>query len=223
MRARSGATSRCRPPSPRADYILYREKFPLPAGGEYTEKWQSIIDERERTDAYQVAMRNGHALVQAREDGVARAERNLAQLKARQEPEKYILLVQEQVETQKELLEDAHQALADLMEKPVTKAEAERVSDMLTRSVADAGRGALSAGQAAEALGPGNAATRDTGSRSNKGLPSVGAERDHRIMLALQAYSGPFTRKGKPKLRTLREATGIDVTRAERNRLWDQV
>ena len=47
--------------------------------------------------------------------------------------------------------------------------------------------------------------------------------REAMILQALRSYAGPVNKKGLPKLRPLREHANLpDLTRAERNRMYEQ-
>ena len=101
-------------PQTEADYNLYRQAFPLPEGGEYTAEWEAKLDVKRGAKQRSIYLQNARALVSARESGVDGAERNLAQLETRQEPEKYLAMARDLLKTSRELLDAARQALADL-------------------------------------------------------------------------------------------------------------
>ena len=62
------------------------------------------------------------------------------------------------------------------------------------------------------------------GTKAKKPAPAhTGVNRDTMILQALLSYTGPVNKKGRPKLRPLREHANLpDLTRAERNRMYEQ-
>ena len=104
-------------PQTEADYNLYRQAFPLPEGGEYTAEWEAKLDVKRGAKQHRIYLQNARALVSARESGVDGAERNLAQLETRQEPEKYLAMARDLLKTSRELLDAARRELAELQEE----------------------------------------------------------------------------------------------------------
>ena len=104
------------------------------------------------------------------------------------------------------------------------------VDEMIEDAMEDV---ATAEGQLAEALGeplPAPVAAQPVPSRAaspavarHQAVAAVGtATREAKIVEALASYQGEFTKRGRPRLLELREIADIpDITRAERNRVWD--
>ena len=107
-----------------------------------------------------------------------------------------------------------------------------------TRNVLGAVQSGISQEEAEEMMGPRppppavfvDTAWKATGTKAKEAKVntdtvdgSVWRIRDNRILNAMGSWSGPVTRKGKPKTGALSAVVGFAVTRERRNRLWAQV
>ena len=64
-------------PKSKADYILYRCDFPLPEGGEYTEKWELILNKEKEEKEKKIKIYNASENVKYRKSNIDRIKRNI--------------------------------------------------------------------------------------------------------------------------------------------------